>query len=266
MSGPKAMAFIAALVVVFVLWSVSDSVAQQALVVKDGKVGINTDDPKAPLHVYGTGDVFGGFGVDPGGAGPGFNFGYGGGSLGESSGFLDVRPGNGPVGRNPALLFGTSNLTRMVIDNEGFVGLGQSLGDGATTGFDPAHPIHHQESGAHLSLAGVWENGSSRALKEDIEPLAAGEALLAFTGLEPVSYVYKANGEKRVGFIAEDVPELVASPGRSTLSSLNLVAVLTKVVQEQQKRIGELESRLDGNERLLERIARLEDKVEAGNH
>jgi hypothetical protein len=53
-----------------------------------------------------------------------------------------------------------------------------------------------------------------------------------------VTYAYvDAPGDARVGFVAEEVPALVARPGRTTLSALDIVAVLTKVVQEQEKRI-----------------------------
>jgi len=38
-----------------------------------------------------------------------------------------------------------------------------------------------------------------------------------------------------VGFIAEDVPELVAIQSRDGLSSIDMVAVLTNVMQEQDK-------------------------------
>ncbi len=48
-----------------------------------------------------------------------------------------------------------------------------------------------------------------------------------------------------MGFIAEDVPELVATSDRQGLSAMDIVAVLTKVVQEQQQKIEQLEARLD---------------------
>jgi hypothetical protein len=48
-----------------------------------------------------------------------------------------------------------------------------------------------------------------------------------------------------VGFIAEDVPELVAMNGRSTLGTVDIVAVLTKVVKEQQKTISELKEKVE---------------------
>ena len=37
-----------------------------------------------------------------------------------------------------------------------------------------------------------------------------------------------------MGFIAEDVPDLVATKDRKGLSPMDIVAVLTKVLQEQQ--------------------------------
>ncbi len=47
--------------------------------------------------------------------------------------------------------------------------------------------------------------------------------------------------EKRcVGFIAEDVPELVADVTRQRLSVMDIVGVLTKVVQSQQIQLQQL--------------------------
>lgn len=54
--------------------------------------------------------------------------------------------------------------------------------------------------------------------------------------------------ESYVGFIAEDVPELVATGDRQGLSAMDIVAVLTKVVQAQQQRIDELKSPLTSGE------------------
>jgi hypothetical protein len=88
-------------------------------------------------------------------------------------------------------------------------------------------------------------DGSSRALKQDIRPLGPAAAADALAELQPVTFAYTdAPGDRRVGFIAEDVPDLVATPGRQTLSALEIVAVLTRAVQEQQKAIAELTARL----------------------
>jgi Tfp pilus assembly protein FimT len=93
-------------------------------------------------------------------------------------------------------------------------------------------------SGAHLTSGGVWTDASSRELKKDIVNLSLIKASEVVKLLNPVEFSYKAAPEeRRVGFIAEDVPDLVASEGRKGLSSMQIVAALTKVVQNQQKEI-----------------------------
>lgn len=93
-------------------------------------------------------------------------------------------------------------------------------------------------SGAYLSSGGVWTDASSRGLKKDIVNLSLTKASEAVKLLNPVEFSYKAAPEeRRVGFIAEDVPDLVASEDRKGLSAMQIVAALTKVVQNQQKEI-----------------------------
>ena len=63
--------------------------------------------------------------------------------------------------------------------------------------------------------------------------------------LNPVKFSYKVDSEDRhVGFIAEDAPDLVATKDRKGMSPMDVVAVLTKVVQEQQKTINELSEKI----------------------
>ena len=63
--------------------------------------------------------------------------------------------------------------------------------------------------------------------------------------LNPVTFEYKAEpNETYAGFIAEDVPELVATNNRKNLVSMDIVAVLTKVLQQQQKTIKALGDRI----------------------
>jgi hypothetical protein len=95
-------------------------------------------------------------------------------------------------------------------------------------------------SGAACTAGGVWTNASSRELKENVVDLTAEKAEAALAGLSPVIYNYKVDkAEQHVGFIAEDVPDLVASKGRKTISPMDVVGVLTKVVQEQDKKAKE---------------------------
>lgn len=123
----------------------------------------------------------------------------------------------------------------LVVDSTGKIGLGVSA---------PLYQIHHS-SGARLD-AGVWVDASSRAVKQDIQQLDRDAAFEALQSLQPVTFAYKANpADQHVGFIAEDVPALVATPDRTGLAPMDIVAVLTKIVQEQQKTIAEMRARLD---------------------
>ena len=64
--------------------------------------------------------------------------------------------------------------------------------------------------------------------------------------MSPLKYNYKSTkDEHHVGFIAEDVPDLVATKDRKGLSSMDIVAVLTKVVQKQQEQIDALKTEVE---------------------
>ncbi|MFZ4438404.1 MAG: tail fiber domain-containing protein [Syntrophales bacterium] len=124
----------------------------------------------------------------------------------------------------------------MVISSSGNVGIGQT---------SPSYPLH-MGSGAYVTTGGVWTNASSREYKENIQTLTSSEANQTLDGLNPVRFSYKANKEVRhVGFIAEEVPELVATQDRKGLSPMDIVAVLTKVIQEQKNAISELSQKVD---------------------
>jgi hypothetical protein len=125
----------------------------------------------------------------------------------------------------------------------------------------------HTSSGAHLTSGGVWTDASSREYKEHIRPLTTEEALRAFAGLEPVRYNYKADAqEEHVGFIAEDVPSLVANRDRKSLSPMDIVAVLTKVVREQAQDLRDKTESMARQQKTLEdfesKLAALEAEVQ----
>jgi len=110
---------------------------------------------------------------------------------------------------------------------------------------DNTYPLHvgnasTNGNGAYCSDLGVWTNGSTRASKENITPLSDADATAALMALEPQTYNGKGSTEEHVGFIAEDVPDLVASEGRKGVGAMDIVAVLTKVVQRQEAQINQL--------------------------
>jgi hypothetical protein len=88
----------------------------------------------------------------------------------------------------------------------------------------------------NVQTTGALAQASSITLKENVSELSGQEAMAALQGLNAVKYNYKADEQKeqRIGFIAEDVPDLVANSERDRLSPMDLIAVLTKAVQEQQ--------------------------------
>ncbi len=138
--------------------------------------------------------------------------------------------------RASTLTIGAGSQDRITIDRDGNVGIAVSR---------PKHPLE-MASGAHVTAGGVWTNSSSREKKENIAALQLDAATSALMSLEPVIFNYKNEvDEDYVGFIAEDVPALVASGDRNALSPMDIVAVLTRVVQEQQNKIKDLEARLD---------------------
>ena len=138
--------------------------------------------------------------------------------------------------RASTLTIGAGSVDRLTIDRHGNVGIGLAR---------PAHPLE-MANGAHVSTGGVWTNSSSRDRKENIKAITIEDALAVLAGLEPVHYNYKNDSqESYVGFIAEDVPGLVATSDRKGLSAMDIVAVLTKVMQAQQQQIKELEAHLE---------------------
>jgi hypothetical protein len=126
----------------------------------------------------------------------------------------------------------------------GNVGLGVAL---------PTNPIQ-AASGAYLSAGGSWTNASSRELKKDIRPLPADEAMETLAALAPVTFKYKTDDEAHVGFIAEDVPDLVATKDRKGLSPMDIVAVLAKVVQHQQALVQQQQAQLSDQRRELDAL------------
>jgi hypothetical protein len=180
------------------------------------------------------GSYAGGGGNDPGASGNIF--------IGDNAGWAET-------GSNKLYIDNSNTTTPLIYGNfdTNRIGINNSV---------PGYMFCVGTSGAYCN-GHKWVDGSSREFKENIEALTPMEALRTFAGLEPVKFNYKEDkGEACLGFIAEDVPELVATNDRKGLSPMDIVAVLTKVVQEQQKlnqeqqdKISFLEARLSALER-----------------
>lgn len=120
------------------------------------------------------------------------------------------------------------------------------VGNNGNIGVGIANPTAKMHVMGNAIISGNLELGSSRYIKNQIKDLGLEQALAAFKALEPVMFKYNHSpNEQSIGFIAEDVPDLVASQSRKSLKPMDIVAVLTKVVQEQQKTIDELSGKID---------------------
>ncbi|MBF0103482.1 MAG: tail fiber domain-containing protein [Desulfobacterales bacterium] len=198
---------------------------------RTGNVGIGTTNPEKELHIFSTTNdaeirisnnvgVIGDIGVA--GSEGGANY----------ASFQIATQTN-----HPLILGANGGSSKVVIGKDGNVGFNRGVDQ-------ISYPIH-MASGAHVTTGGVWTDASSREYKQDIEELTSETAFEAFKQLKPVRYAYKVDEtEKHVGFIAEDVPDLVATNDRKSLSPMDIVALMTKVVQEQAKTIDELSERL----------------------
>ena len=113
---------------------------------------------------------------------------------------------------------------------------------------DPTQPLE-MASGAHVTAGGVWTDASSRSYKENIRDLSTEEAMAALSVRRPTRFNYTVDNvdkeEEYIGLIAEDVPELVANNDRNGLSPMDIVAVLTKVVREQEVKLSQLKAQLE---------------------
>lgn len=135
-----------------------------------------------------------------------------------------------------------SSYSLNIYDNAGSNSL--VLRDG-NVGIFNSNPATDVDIVGNVLISGNLELGSSRSIKQDIETLTSSAAQRALDKLNPVTFKYLHSPEESsVGFIAEDVPELVASPTRRSINPMDVIAVLTKVLQEQQRTIEELNDKV----------------------
>lgn len=93
---------------------------------------------------------------------------------------------------------------------------------------------------------------SLRSLKKDIKPFTAS-ALNILDSAQVRTFIFKADttNTTRIGFIADEVPDAMASTGRKGVEETNTVALLVKAIQEMkaevealQQHVHELEAQL----------------------
>ncbi len=145
------------------------------------------------------------------------------------------------------LYLGTDDAIMFGIDTEGDVTIDSLGGSGHST-------VYVTNDGTLTTAA-----PSDRRLKENIQGLA--KSLEKVMGLKPVTFSWKENDCQGMGFIAQEVeeviPELVATneEGNKGIYTTEMIPYMVKAMQEQQEMIEELQKQ---NIKLIERLERLE--------
>ncbi|HLP46758.1 MAG TPA: tail fiber domain-containing protein, partial [Candidatus Kapabacteria bacterium] len=190
-------------------------------------------------------------------------------SSGNSNVFVGYNAGYSETGSNKLYIANTDTSFPLLYGDfySGILAVNGYLGVGRQA---PYYPLH-MASGAYCSAGGTWTNASSRELKENIQDLSIGEAVETLTRLNPVKYNYKVDkADKHVGFIAEDVPDLVATTDRKGLSPMDITAVLTRVVQELKRENQEQQDLIQEQQKIIsglqERMAKLEKNESIRHH
>ncbi len=174
---------------------------------------------------------------------------------GSGNVFLGYKAGNSEIGSNKLYIANSDLYSPLIYGDFG----SPILQFNGKVGIQTSPTTYKLEiyGGAYCD-GGAWVDGSSREYKENIETLTSAEALKAFQDLDPVKFNYKENKEEQyLGFIAEDVPELIAMKDRKGLNPMDIVAMLTKVMQEQQKTLLSQEKAIS---ELKEKITKLEER------
>jgi len=147
-----------------------------------------------------------------------------------------------------ALGIDTSHLWASVPQNTSTVGFKWY---GGTT------QIARLDGTGNLTLSGQVQatsffQSSLRSLKKDIQPFTAS-ALKIFEKVQVRTFKFKADasGKTNIGFIADEVPDEMATPKRNGVDQASTVALLVKAVQELTEQ----------NKALQEKISQLEAKM-----
>jgi hypothetical protein len=182
--------------------------------------------------------------------------------VGNANVFLGWRAGYYETGSN-RMYIANNAKTPLLYGVFSSTAANNKLGIGTAT--VPAGDTIRVWNGAHLTTGGVWTNASSRELKENIQPLSTEDATKTLAALSPVRYVYKNSGdEEYMGFIAEDVPALVAMNDHKSLSPMDIVAVLTTVAKEQNTKMVEQQVKLgEQKATLAEQMAEKDGEIAA---
>ncbi|ACL75869.1 tail fiber domain-containing protein [Ruminiclostridium cellulolyticum] len=86
---------------------------------------------------------------------------------------------------------------------------------------------------------------STKEVKENIKKLSKGKVKSTIEQLDPVEFNFKGDRKRRtIGFIAEDVPDILASSDKKAISPMEILTVLVGEVKEQENLIKNLKKKV----------------------
>lgn len=111
------------------------------------------------------------------------------------------------------------------------------------------------------------ESDASRELKDNIAELSTQEATEILRQLNPVKFSYKADQAQttHLGFVAEEVPDVVASADKQAISPVDIVAALTKAVKDHRQTIVSLTKLVKEQQQAIERLSEKVKDLERQN-
>jgi hypothetical protein len=117
----------------------------------------------------------------------------------------------------------------------------------------------------HLETAHIRQI-SSAALKENIVDLSSQEVAEFLQDLRPIKYNYKAdqNRTPHAGFLSEEAPDLVTSSSKQTIYPVDILAILTKAVQDQRRATVSLVNAVKKQQQEIIQLRQKIQKLESG--
>ena len=245
---------------------VHSSASTNSLIVKDKSIGIGTDNPTLIVHTKNSNTP--GIRLEQDNTGPYTPQTWD--VAGNEANFFirDVTGGS----KLPFRIKPGAPTNSIYVRSNGFIGFSK---------IEPDYPLE-LASGAHVTEAGEWTNASDARLKTNVRNTPYG--LVDVLKLNPVNYDMKTGNTHHVGFIAQEVRNIIPEVVSGTEGDLqkgetlgisygNLVPVLTKAIQEQQAIIESLREELNDikeelassenfNKSMLEKFVQLSERLD----
>ncbi|MEB3283267.1 MAG: DUF6519 domain-containing protein [Lyngbya sp.] len=153
------------------------------------------------------------------------------------------------------------------VENQ-FSAVNSTLETKANQNGDPQQDFNAKIITAQEIKVNKLTQNSSNTLKEDIQDLSSQEVAAILRSLNPVKFIYKEDETQTInaGFLADNTPDLLTANDKQAIKVVDIVAVLTKVVQDNRKTLADLVKIVKKQQAeiatLKQKIQTLEEKTE----